>query len=263
VLHFPSRDIRVTCHASASPVSYAGLAQQPRGPAARMDQAALRASATRPNARVLQLLSRFPQVVRIGFSSRGTQRSIHRVRRTLAPIFVHIFLCRCTPPSQLPPVCHAVNHDGGLDRVSTHDGAVHAIGREPVQLPCWIMFCRGCEVAHDWDKAAVAACGGDDAGVAKNMVMPVADTLPGRWDRMSPNFNKCRFANLSLLYSVPARVAECCPMGGNMPACTRHGRKTVGTHLWPRSRDLCPWAQTEQRDESTSAIPSDNATGFR
>jgi len=48
-----------------------GLAQHPQGPAAGMNDAAPRASAMRPNARILQHSSRLPEGVGIGLAVRG------------------------------------------------------------------------------------------------------------------------------------------------------------------------------------------------
>jgi len=63
----------------------------------------------------------------------------------------------------------------------------------------WITFCRACEAGHDLYKVAVAACGGDDAAISKIIVVPAAEPLPGRWDRMGPHLNKCRFADASFV----------------------------------------------------------------
>jgi len=64
----------------------------------------------------------------------------------------------------------------------------------------------------------MAASGGDDAAIAKIIVVPAADSFPGRWDRMGPHSKKCRFADLYLSYSVPAHVAGCCLMRRTMLA---------------------------------------------
>ena len=87
-----------------SQLSYVGLAQHPQGPESGMDHAAPRLSATRPNARILQHSSRFPEGVRAGIYVRDTQRSLHRVRDMLAYSAVHICLSQCTDPSRLHPL---------------------------------------------------------------------------------------------------------------------------------------------------------------
>jgi len=68
-----------------------------------------------------------------------------------------------------------------------------------------ITFCGGCDreapraEAHDRYKAAVPACGGDGVAISKIVGLPALEPLPGRWDRMGPHLNKCRFADPSFV----------------------------------------------------------------
>jgi len=63
----------------------------------------------------------------------------------------------------------------------------------------WITFCRACEAAHDRYKASAEACRGDEAAIAKIILVSAAEPFPGRWDRMGPHLNRCRFVNPSVV----------------------------------------------------------------
>jgi len=83
-----------------------------------------------------------------------------------------------------------------------------------------ITFCGGCE-AHDRYKAAVLACGGDCIAISKIVGLPAAEPLPGRWDRMGPHLNKCRFADPSFV-ATGAGGCSSVRSGGSAaaPACS-------------------------------------------
>ncbi|KAK1860434.1 hypothetical protein I4F81_003023 [Pyropia yezoensis] len=61
----------------------------------------------------------------------------------------------------------------------------------------WMAYCRACEAAHKKYLEDVSACNCDRAAIANIAVVPPAEPLPGRRDRMTPHLNKCAFVKQS------------------------------------------------------------------
>lgn len=61
----------------------------------------------------------------------------------------------------------------------------------------WMAYCRACEAAHKKYLEDASACNGDRAAIANIAVVPPAEPLPGRRDRMTPHLNKCAFVKQS------------------------------------------------------------------
>jgi len=158
--------------------SNAELAQGSAGAAARMGHAAAAARLQRNpmnasySCRILQHGSRFPESVRLGSAARGMQRFLSRVCYMLTPSVAHIFHSQCThtPSDRGMFPMHPTTTTGWTGSRLMSERNI----RSNVSLSkFWITFCRARDAGHDQYKAAVEAFGGDDAAIARILVLPL------------------------------------------------------------------------------------------
>jgi len=154
------------------------LAQGSAGAAARMGHAAAAARLQRDpmnasySCRIQQHGSRFPESVRLGSAARGMQRFLSRVCYMLTPSVAHIFHFQCThtPSDRGMFPMHLTTTTGCTGSRLMSERNI----RSNVSLSkFWITFCRARDAGNDQYKAAVEASGGDDAAIARILVLPL------------------------------------------------------------------------------------------
>jgi len=122
--------------------------------------------------RILQHGSRFPESVRLGSAVRGMQRFLSRVYYMPTPSVAHIFHSQCThtPSDRGMFPMHSNTTTGWTGSRLMSERYI----RSNVRLSkFWITFCRARDAGHDQYKAAVEAFGGDDAAIARMLVLPL------------------------------------------------------------------------------------------